>query len=89
MSEKIPSQVRDVQNSWKKAMEEQLARMELAYGEVSRMQEKNLEQSRHAVDEMAKLTKDSFNYVGQLSTEWCKLTLEATKKATDFFTMQG
>jgi flagellar biosynthesis component FlhA len=86
MSEKNASQVREAQSAWKKAADEQLARMELAYGEVARMQEQSLEQSRHAVDEMAKLTKDSFNYFGQLSAEWRKLSLEATRKAAEFLT---
>jgi hypothetical protein len=89
MSEKTVSQVRDAQNAWKKMMDEQLARMELAYGEVARLQEQSLEQTRHAVEEMAKLTKDSINYYGQLTAEWRKLSLEAAKKSADFVTMQG
>lgn len=89
MSETKTSQVRDAQNAWKKAMDEQLARVELVYGEMARMQEQSLEQTRQAVDEMAKLTKDSINYFGQLQAEWRKLTLDAAKKSADFLTIQG
>lgn len=89
MSETKTSQVRDVQNAWKKMMDDQVARMELAYGEMARMQEQGLEQTRAAVDEMAKLTKDSINYVAQLQAEWRKQSLDAAKKSADFFTPQG
>ena len=89
MSEKTVSQVREAQDAWKKMMDEQLARMELAYGELARMQEQGLEQSRHAIDEMAKLSKDSINYFGQLNAEWRKLTIEAAKKAASFMSAQG
>jgi hypothetical protein len=89
MSEKTVSQVRDAQNAWKKMVDEQIARTELMYGEVARLQEQGLEQTRHAVDEMAKLTKDSLNYFAQLSAEWRKLTLDAAKKSADFLSIQG
>lgn len=89
MSDSKVSQVREAQNAWKKMMDDQLVRMELAFGEAARMQEQGLEQSRAAVDEMAKLTKDSINYFGQLQKEWQKLTLDAAKKSADLFTIQG
>jgi methyl-accepting chemotaxis protein len=84
MTEKTVSQVREAQSAWKKAVDDHISRTESAFGEIARMQEQGLEQSRNAVDEMAKLTKDSINYYAQLSAEWRKLTLEATKKAVDF-----
>lgn len=89
MSEKTASegsQVREAQSAWKKAADATIARLELASGEMARMQEQSLEQSRRAVDEMARLTKDSFDYFGQLSAEWRKLTLDATRKAASFLT---
>ena len=89
MSENKSSQVREASHAWKKMVDEQIARTELMYGEVARLQEQNLEQSRHAVDEMAKLTKDSLNYFAQLSAEWRKLTLDAAKKSADFLSPQG
>jgi hypothetical protein len=90
MSESKTSQVREAaQGAWTKMLGDTLARMELAGAEIARVQEQALEQNRHAIDEMAKLSKDSFNYFGQLSTEWRKLTLEATRKAAELLTPQG
>lgn len=86
MSENKTSQVRD---AWKKMVDDQVARMELAYAEVARLQEQALAQNLKAIDEMAKLQKESLEYVGQLSTEWRKLTVEAAKNATSLFTVQG
>ena len=86
MSETKTSQVRD---AWKKMVDDQVARMELAYAEMARVQEQALAQNRQAVDEMAKLSRESLDYVGQLSAEWRKLTLEATRNAVGFFNVQG
>jgi len=86
MSETKTSQVRD---AWKKMVDDQVARMELAYAEMARVQEQALAQNRQAVDEMAKLSRESLDYVGQLSAEWRKLTLEATKSAVGLFHVQG
>jgi len=90
MSETKTSQVREAaQGAWQKMLADSVARMELAGAEVARMQEQALEQNRHAIDEMAKLGKDSVDYVGQLSAEWRKLTLDATRKAAELLTFQG
>jgi hypothetical protein len=90
MSETKTSQVREAaQGAWQKMLADSIARMELASAEVARMQETALSQNRQAIDEMAKLSRDSVDYFGQLSTEWRKLTLEATRKAAELFTFQG
>ncbi len=89
MSEKETSQVRDTQAAWKKMVDDQIARMELGFAEVARAQEQALTQSRQAIDEVAKLSKESLDYMGQLSAEWRKLTLEATRNAAGFFGAQG
>jgi hypothetical protein len=90
MSESKTSQVREaVQGAWTKMLGDSLARMELAGAEIARVQEQALEQNRHAIDEMAKLSRDSFSYFGQLSAEWRKFTLEATRKAAELLTFQG
>lgn len=90
MSDSKVSQVREAaQGAWKKAADDQVARLELGYAEVARMQEQGLEQARHAVDELGKLTKDSFGYMFQLSAEWRKLTLEAARKTAEIWSLQG
>lgn len=90
MSESKTSQVREAaQGAWTKVLGNTVARLELAGAEVARLQEHALEQNRVAIDEMAKLSKESFNYFGQLSAEWRKLTLDATRKAAELLTPQG
>ncbi len=90
MSESKTSQVREAaQGAWTKVLGDTVARLELAGAEVARLQEHALEQNRVAIDEMAKLSKESFNYFGQLSAEWRKLTLDATRKAAELLTPQG
>ena len=63
--------------------------MELAYAEMGRLQEQALAQNHKAIDEMAKLSRDSVEYVGQLAAEWRKLTLDATRKSAELFSVQG
>jgi hypothetical protein len=90
MSESKTSQVREaVAGAWQKMLGDHLARVELATAELGRVQEQALEQNRLAIDEMAKLSRESVNYFGQLSAEWRKLTLDATRKAAELLTFQG
>jgi hypothetical protein len=86
MSESKDSQVRETQQVWKKMVDDHVARMELAYGEVARLQEQALTQNRQAIDEMAKLQRESLDYFGQLSSSFFKLTLDATRKAAELVT---
>jgi hypothetical protein len=89
MSESKSSQVRETEHAWKKMVDDQVARAEQVYAEVARVQEQALARNRQAIDDMAKLGRDSVDYVGQLSASFCKLTLEATKKAAELVTFQG
>jgi hypothetical protein len=89
MSETKTSQVRETQAAWKKAVDDQIARAELAYAEMGRLQEQALTQQRQAIDEMAKLTKESVDYFAQLSAEWRKLTLDAARKTAELVNLQG
>ncbi len=84
MSNEKASQVQENETAWKKLVDDQVARTELAYAEVARIQEQVFAQNKLAIDEMAKLTKSSVDYLAELTNEWRKLTIEATKKATDF-----
>jgi hypothetical protein len=89
MSETKTSQVREAQNVWKKLCDEHVARMEQAFGEVGKYESQGLDYMRTAADEAAKLQKDTIAYYAQLSAEWRKLTLEATRKAAELMTFQG
>jgi methyl-accepting chemotaxis protein len=89
MSENKVSQVREAQDAWKKMMGDHAARMEQMYAETARLQAQGLEQSQKAVEELARLSKDSIQYMGQLSAEWRKLTIEATKKTAELWAVEG
>jgi hypothetical protein len=88
MSESKVSHVREAQDAWKKMMGDHVARMEQVYAETARLQEQGLEQGRHAIDEMAKLSRDSIQYAADLSAEWRKLTIEATKKTAELWAVE-
>ncbi len=89
MSESTTSQVREAQGAWKKLVDDHVARVETASAEVARWQEKALEQNRQAIDDFAKLGRDSLSYFGQLSASFYKLTLEATRKAAEMSTFKA
>lgn len=76
-------QVQQAMDAWKKAMDEQMARMTNLFEEVGKLSEKSLQQTMTSVDEMAKLVKESLVYANNLGAEWRKMTVEATKQAAD------
>ncbi len=83
------SQTHNFQDAWKKMMDDQVARVEQIFGEGgegARWRQKGFEQAETAIDASAKLTKDTLTYVGQLSSEWQKLTLAAMRQAATFVT---
>jgi predicted transcriptional regulator len=71
---------------WTKATQEQLARMDKMAEQVQSMQGQAVERTKEAIDETARLMKESVAYATALSNEWRKVSLEATKKATEMVT---
>ena len=78
-----PQQMLDI---WTKATQEQLARMDKMTEQVQSMQGQAVERTKEAIDETARLMKESVAYATALSNEWPKVSLEATKKATEMVT---
>ncbi len=66
---------------WKKATEDNMTRFQAATEEWARLEGQGVEQAATMVDEVSRLTRESFAYAGQLAAEWRKLTMEAMKKA--------
>lgn len=89
MNEQINSQVQQAMDSWRKLVDEQVSRFTAMGEEVAKLEQKGLEQVRTAVDEAAKMTKESFAYAAQLSAEWRKLALEATKRASELISARS
>lgn len=75
-----PQQFLDV---WVKMTNEQVARMDQMAEQLHKLNGQTVERTREAIDETARLMKESLSYATQLSTEWRKITLDATKKAAD------
>jgi hypothetical protein len=71
---------------WVKSTQEQIARMDQMAEQLHKVQGQAVERTREAIDESARLMKESLNYSVQLQAEWRKITLDATKKAADIVT---
>ena len=71
--------------AWKRLVDEQTGRMESMYAEMGKVEDKSIERMQSAVDESARLMKDTFAWYGELSAEWRKLTLDATRRTAELF----
>lgn len=69
-----------------KMAEENIARMEAFYSEMTRLQEKSVEQTTAAIDEAAKLMKEQVAYGAKLATEWQRIALESSRQAAEMMT---
>jgi hypothetical protein len=68
---------------WRKMTDDSIARMTAFYAEVDKLEAKNIERAEQAMNEAAKLTKDTLAYGAELGAEWRKLSLEALQRATE------
>ncbi len=72
-------------DQWKKEMDDQNARMQSMFDEMSKAHTKWIEYGNTQIDEMNELMKTQFNYVNELAAGWRKLSLETAKKAVESF----
>ena len=79
MTEKTTSQTHN--DPWSKAAHQHTARMFAFMAELERVEADHLERTRTAVDEMARLTKESLDYSTRLTTEWRKMTMDAAQRS--------
>ncbi|MBK6514581.1 MAG: hypothetical protein IPM79_32810 [Polyangiaceae bacterium] len=68
-------------DAWTKMTAEQVARFEQMTAQYEEMQQKAMERAFEAIDESARLMKESLSYATKLSDEWRKITVENGKKA--------
>lgn len=76
-------QAHEALNAWRKLMDDQMARMGSLFEEVGKLNEKALAQTMTAIDETAKLVKETVTYANTLGTEWRKVTMDATRQAAE------
>jgi hypothetical protein len=68
MAQKETSQTQNF--AFGQSTEAALGRMRAFWDEMDRMGQANVERTRTAVDEMARLTKETLDYQTRLATEW-------------------
>jgi hypothetical protein len=69
----------------RKMMDEQAARMTQMFDELGRAHSKWIEYGNTQIDEMNELMKTQFNYVNDLAAGWRKLSLDTARKAMETF----
>jgi len=72
-------------DAFKKAFDEQMARMTQLWDESSKAQAKWQQTATTSIDEMATLLKSSLKYQAELSAEVGKVTLDVVKKTAEMF----
>ena len=85
MTDKDSSQVQQAVGMWRKAFEDHTTRVAALYEEMNRVEQRAVEQANGAVDEVAKMTRETLAYGSQLAAEWRKLSLEATRRTAELF----
>lgn len=72
-------------NPFLKMADAQLAQWNAMCDEVAKVQAANLEQTKTAMDETARLSKETLGYFANLSAESRRMTLEAVKRSMGLF----
>jgi hypothetical protein len=80
MQDGVFSQVQQAaMGAWRKALEDHMARTLSVVGRVSEMETKGQAQATAAIDEWARLMKETLSYQAELSAEWRRLGLETVQ----------
>ena len=61
----------------------QFARMEAAAKAAAELEAKALERARQALEDSARLARESIEWYAQMSAAWRRMALDAAKQATD------
>jgi hypothetical protein len=78
-------QMQQVSQFWAKAVEQQLTQLKSIHDQIAKYETQGVEQSTAAIDEAAKLWKETLSYGQQLSTDWRKSSLEAVEQTGKMF----
>jgi hypothetical protein len=82
-------QTTQTQQEWRKMVDEQLSRLSSGLDEAARMEARSADQARAAIEELARLAKESLTWSAQMTAEWRRLTLEGARRAVDLMTARG
>jgi hypothetical protein len=81
------AQPQQFSNVWAQAMKDHLARVEAWQKEMVRLEEQNYVRANEAIEESARLAKESLAYAQKLQAEWRKISLDAMKQAAEPFSV--
>jgi hypothetical protein len=79
------SQWGKVFETWQKLTDDSIARTTAFYAELEKAEAKRIERAESAIEEIAKLQKETVAYGAQLTAELRKVSLEAIKNAQTSF----
>lgn len=74
-----------VYETWKKMADDSIARTTAFYAELEKAETARIGQAEAAIDEIAKLQKETLAYGARLGSELRKLSLEAFQSASSAF----
>lgn len=70
-------------------LEEQAQRVEAAVQDMTQAQATGLDRAQDAIDEMARLSKQSLEYAAKLTGQWNELVLDAGRKNIALWAPRG
>lgn len=78
------SQWGKVFETWQKLADDSMVRANAFFAEVEKAEAKRIERAESAIEEMARIQKETIAYTAQLGAEWRKVSLDAFQKAAAF-----
>lgn len=73
------------QNPFQKLADAQMAQVTAMWGEIEKLQSASLEHTKTALDETARLSKETLGYWASLGAESRRMTQEAAQRSMDLF----
>jgi hypothetical protein len=70
--------------TWQKIAADSTTRAQSFFAEIEKFETQRIQRTESAIEEMAKLQKDTLAYSAQLAAEWRRMSLEAFQKAASF-----
>lgn len=77
----IDSNVSQSHNPFVALVEGQLARAEAFFAQLGEVEAKTMEQAKTALDEQARLTRETMTYAAAMSAEWRRASFDIARRA--------
>ncbi|MBI5510896.1 MAG: hypothetical protein HY903_19215 [Deltaproteobacteria bacterium] len=76
-------------HAWKKTADESLGRYRAWLGQMAELQRTSFEQMSKVIEERSKMVTESLACAQKLTTEWSRLTTDATRRVADLVKSQS